>query len=76
MMLTDWLITLLKNDFTPTHSEVVDRIPELATFLEKKALKELPAWCPPEMKEFLKYTAENLRQWAAVCKKVLKTTSR
>ena len=70
MILTDWLLQLLRNSFRPTSVEFVDRLPELADFLEGQGVTQLPGWCPPEIRNFLKSTAENLRKWSAACRQV------
>jgi hypothetical protein len=50
--------------------EIVDRLPELAEFLDVQGITQLPGWCPPEIKTFLHSTAENLREWASSCQLV------
>jgi hypothetical protein len=70
MILTDWLLQLLQTSFRPTATSIVDRLPELAEFLDSKAEPSLPPWCPPEIHSFLRATAENLRQWQKACLQV------
>jgi len=70
MILTDWLLQLLRNSFAPSSVAIVDRLPELADFLEGKGVNQLPGWCPPEIRDFLGSTAENLREWAVACQLV------
>jgi Reversibly glycosylated polypeptide len=70
VILTDWLLHLLRDSFKPTSAEIVDRLPELAEFLDMKGVTQLPGWCPPEIKSFLTSTAENLRQWSSACQQV------
>ena len=70
MILTDWLLQLLRNSFQPSSAAIADRLPELADFLEQNGVNQLPGWCPPEIKKFLGSTAENLREWFAACQLV------
>ena len=70
MILTDWLLQLLRNSFQPSSSAIVDRLPELANFLEEQCVNQLPGWCPPEIRKFMGSTAENLREWSAACQLV------
>lgn len=70
MILTDWLLQLLRESFRPTSTEIVDRLPELAEFLDVQGVTQLPGWCPEEIRTFLKSTAENLREWSAACQLV------
>jgi hypothetical protein len=67
MILTDWLLEILRNSFKPKSSTMTDRVLELAEFLDADAIRQLPKWCPPEITSFLNYTAKNLRQWSAAC---------
>ena len=67
MILTDWLLQLLRNSFEPTSVAIVDRLPELADFLEEKGVTQLPGWCPQEIRKFMGATAENIREWSAAC---------
>jgi hypothetical protein len=68
MILTDWLLQLLREEFHPTSSSIVDRVDELANFLRESAAEKLPAWAPESVKEFILWTAENLRTWGAACR--------
>jgi len=70
MILTDWLLQLLRNSFKPRNREIVDRLPELADFLGSEGVAQLPAWCAPEIKAFLHATAENLIEWSSACRQV------
>ncbi len=53
MILTDWLLDILRSSFKPTSSKMTDRVLELAEFLDAEAVKRLPAWCPPEITQLL-----------------------
>jgi hypothetical protein len=68
MILTDWLVERLKNDFYPRASAIADRVVELAGFLKTEAIPALPDWCPREINEFLSWTEGNLRAWSAACR--------
>jgi hypothetical protein len=70
MILTDWLLELLRCEFKPTALDVCDRVDELASFLLSSGINQLPNWCVPEMKAFLEYTAGNLSAWADVCRQL------
>jgi hypothetical protein len=70
MILTDWLLDLLRCEFKPTDLDVCDRVDELASFLLSSGINQLPNWCVPEMKAFLEYTAGNLSAWADVCRQL------
>jgi hypothetical protein len=70
MILTDWLLEILRSSFKPASATMTERVLELAEFLEADAMKRLPAWCPPEITNFLHYTAQNLREWSAACEQI------
>ena len=70
VVLTDWLLHTLRSDFTPSSNVILDRVLELAEFLESRAALNLPAWCPNEIKQFLKSTADRMRLWSAACKHI------
>lgn len=70
MILTDWLVSLLKEQFKPTTENITDRVAELADFLGREGLEQMPAWCPEEMKAFMKHTVKNLKLWAKACKEI------
>jgi len=68
MILTDWLVKLLKEEFDPTRGDVVDRVEELSIFLKTKMQPSLPKWCPSEIEGFFDWTAGNLSTWADACR--------
>jgi len=70
VILTDWLLQLLRNSFRPRSQDILDRLPELAEFLDAEGVTQLPGWCPPEITKFMRSTAENLRQWTVACRQV------
>ena len=70
VVLTDWLLHSLRTDFIPSSGNILDRVLELADFVESHAAKNLPTWCPVEIKQFLQLTADRMRLWAAACKQV------
>jgi hypothetical protein len=67
MILTDWIVGLMRSDLRPAGTSITGRVREVAEFLDSTAVPRAPGWCPPQMLEFLRSTAESLRQWAAVC---------
>lgn len=70
VVLTDWLLQTLRTSFSPQSKHIVDRVLELADFLESQAGATLPPWCPAEIKEFLRSTARSTRQWSAACRQI------
>ena len=66
LLLTDWLITTLREKFKPRKSDILGRVGELARFLTKSA-EDLPSWCPKELKEFFSHTGETVRLWGEAC---------
>src|SRR3974377_1404518 len=70
MILTDWLLEILRSSFKPTCGSMSERVLELAEFLNTEAVKQLPAWSTPEIRKFLDHTAQNLRQWSAACQEI------
>jgi hypothetical protein len=67
MILTDWLLQLLRDSFKPRSPRMTERVTELAEFIRGEAVANLPSWCPGEVKEFLLYTVQNLQQWSNAC---------
>jgi len=61
LILTDWLLQLLRQEFHPTSSSIPDRVIELSVFIETTAMVKAPAWCPPEVKSFLLSTKKPLK---------------
>lgn len=70
MILTDWLLELLRSNFKPTERDVCDRIDHLADFLMSVGASQLPSWCTSEVKGFIEYTAGNLSTWSHVCRQL------
>lgn len=70
MILTDWLLDILRSSFKPTCRTMPERVTELAEFLDGEAAKRLPGWCTAEITNFLHSTAQNLRQWSAACQQI------
>ena len=70
MILTDWLLQLLRTSFKPSTACMTERVVELSDFLRGEAVSKLPAWCPAEVKEFLHSTSENLTQWSHACRQI------
>ena len=68
MILTDWLVELLKSEFAPQSPDTVDRVHELSRFVVEKMRPKLPKWCPPAIEGFFDWTAGNLSTWADACK--------
>jgi len=70
MVLTDWLLELLRASFKPTCRTMPERVLELADFLRTQASNRLPAWCPKEIATFLDSTAHYLDEWSAACREI------
>lgn len=70
MILTDWLVNLLKEQFKPSKENIIDRLEELGEFLGDAGLKQMPAWSPQEMKAFMENTSKNIKLWAAACRQI------
>jgi hypothetical protein len=62
LILTDWLLENLRH-FSSKESNILDRISDLSRFIEKINKESLPKWCPIEVKKFLFWTSQNLREW-------------
>jgi reversibly glycosylated polypeptide len=71
MILTDWLLDLLKTRFFPTSNSIIDRVDELADFLKEVAVPAMPDWCPEEIAGFMDWTEKNLRTWGSACRRFL-----
>ena len=71
MVLTDWIVTQLCEGFRPTSPVILDRIKELSMFLLEISSTNLPDWCPIEVRDFLRETANTLNVWGKVCQKLL-----
>jgi hypothetical protein len=70
MVLTDWLLEILRSSFKPAGRSMTDRVLELADFVDAEAAARLPDWCPAEIANFLHSTSQNLRQWSAACHQI------
>lgn len=70
MILTDWLLHLLRSSFKPKCKCMTERVLELADFLRVEGVGQLPGWCPAEVRDFLVATSQNIEQWSAACKAV------
>ena len=67
MMLTDWLLQELRENFHCTSSTIIDRVGELSEFLAESACANLPSWCPKNVKHFISETAKTISIWAENC---------
>ena len=71
MVLTDWMISQLREEFMPTSCSILDRVMELSIFLKEIGSNKLPDWCPSEVRNFILETAITIDIWAKVCKKLI-----
>ena len=69
-ILTDWLLQLLRESFAPRSADILERVMELAEFVDCKAVSQLPAWSPKEMADYLHYIGRNLREWSLACQQI------
>jgi hypothetical protein len=53
MLLTDWLLSIIK-DFSPKETRLSQRGTALVECLTEASETQLPDWCAPEMREFVK----------------------
>jgi hypothetical protein len=67
MILTDWLVDLLKDEFHPVGQSIVNRVLQLSEFLHSVGVPALPTWCPVEVRAFIEETAVTLAHWSKVC---------
>ncbi|MHC4579939.1 MAG: hypothetical protein ACYS14_00680 [Planctomycetota bacterium] len=67
MVLTDWFVDMLKNEFVATSEMITERVRELATFIGSHCVRELPKWAPDEIKSFLKQISEVMYLYSKVC---------
>jgi len=68
MVLTDWLITLLREEFRPSSDKIADRCIEISELLRGTADTCMPQWCPREIHTFFSRTAEFLDAWVDACR--------
>jgi hypothetical protein len=71
MILTDWLLKELHDNFKTANSNVIDRVGELAEFLAESSMNSLPSWCPKTVKNFLAETAATVSIWAETCRRLM-----
>lgn len=71
MMLTDWMLSKIKNKFDPNCKNISERVIELAIFIKEITSGDLPDWFPPSVKTYLLQTADTMHAWALVCQKIL-----
>lgn len=74
MILTDWLVDMLRTQFKPKSAVMCDRVHELAIFLEGEASESLPAFAPVEIRAFMQHLGTTMHAWSDVCSKFLSTT--
>ncbi len=75
LILTDWLLNHLVDNFKPASSSIPARTAELAEFIRVITHSSAPSWCPQEVKAFLISTAETLDLWQGACQSLAKNYS-
>lgn len=70
MILTDWLLSVLREEFKPTGTAIIERVEELSAFLQEVGCLRLPKWCPEDVRNFITQTARTLCLWANVCRQI------
>jgi len=71
MLISDYLVMLLREDFVPKEESICNRVIELSEFLASKAIEKLPSWSTPEIKGFMMNTSKSLKLWANVCNDII-----
>jgi len=71
IVLTDWLLENLRNEFYPETKDISERVKELSKFIIEQTTKKLPDWCPREVEKFLLNTGNNLFLWADACQSII-----
>jgi hypothetical protein len=71
MILTDWLLDLLRSNYHPVQGDICTRMLHMAEFFDEYALYRIPTWCTEDMITFIKYTARNIREWIGVCRQII-----
>jgi hypothetical protein len=71
MILTDWLLSVLRGQFRPEGADIIERIEQLSVFLHEVNCRMLPKWCPKEVSSFVSETAQTLSKWAKVCGRIV-----
>jgi hypothetical protein len=67
LMLTDWLLQHLREDFKPSAASVLERMMELCHFLLEICSNDIPTWCPKEVNGFIEETASAMQSWTDLC---------
>ena len=70
MMLTDWLLGHLHDQFVPSESSIPDRMIELSCFIKEIAVSQPPDWIPPAVSEYLVSITETMNTWGKTCKEI------
>jgi len=70
MILTDWLLPRLRENFKPTDASMIDRIIHLSVFIDDIGKNELPTWCTREVQTFLIQTSKILFLWSNACRQI------
>jgi hypothetical protein len=71
MLLTDWLLSIIK-DCSPTETSLSNRAALLVERLTEASEKNLPDWCAPEMKEFVKISAHAFSTYVETASRLVK----
>lgn len=70
IMLTDWLIDKLKNEFKTNATGFMDRAKDLCGFLLFDCVGDLPRNTPPNLRGFFIKTSQFFYQYIKVCEKI------
>jgi hypothetical protein len=70
MILTDWITALLRDGFTSTATRPIERMKDIGAFFKEQAICRLPKWCPPQVRDFIVTTSNNIILWSQACSRV------
>lgn len=72
MLLTDWLLGELRSKYRPLQDDdICARMIHLANFIDEIVLTSSPDWFTEDIDNFLKYTAQTIREWIYVCRQLI-----
>ena len=69
-ILTDWLVSELRQKFIPEPNNIGESVTALGHFIKSELMMNMPDWCPNEVRAFVEETADSIIIWAKTCKSV------
>lgn len=70
MMVTDWILSEVKNNFRPNQTKIIDRVIELSVFIKEITHHQFPKWLPALVKSYLLEVSNIMYEWALVCQTI------